>query len=152
MRYTKLSLCLIIPVLTGLLIGCGNENVKVHGKVVFSDDNSPLTVGTICFESGNTVSRGKIKEDGSFSVYSVKENDGIPPGTYKVYFLNAVKGEGNPLTPKIVYQVHSKYQKAATSDITLTIDKSTKSPLEIKVDPYEKKIKEPPKVPLGNRN
>ena len=138
MYYMKISMCLFALVLIGFTVGCGNGNVKVNGKVVFSDDNSPVTVGTICFESGNTASRGNIKEDGTFSVYSIKENDGIPPGEYKVYFLNTIKGEGNILAPTLIPQLHTKYQKAATTDITMTIDKSTKSPLEIKVDRYEK--------------
>ena len=136
MHYMKLSMCLFALVLIGFIVGCGNGNVKVNGKVVFSDDNSPVTLGTICFESGITTARGNIKEDGTFSVYSVKENDGVPSGTYNVYFLNTTKGEGNPLAPKLIPQLHSKYQKAATTDITMTIDKSTKLPLEIKVDRY----------------
>ena len=124
-------LLLGIVLLSGF--GC-NKNMQITGKVVFSDDGSPLDVGMILFESGAMVSRSSLKEDGTFKLSSEKQNDGIPPGTYKVYFTGAIKTEGGSMAPRIIPMLDPRYNSAATSDITITIDQSTKSPLEIKVD------------------
>ena len=124
-------------ILLGMMLFCGigcNQNMQITGKVTFSDDGTPLDVGMILFENGAMASRSSVKGDGTFTLTSEKQNDGIPPGTYKVYFTGALKTEGNSLAPKIIQLLDPKYNSAATSDITITIDKSTKSPLEIKVD------------------
>lgn len=116
-------------------IGCG-KNLQVRGKVTFSDDGAPLDLGMILFESGSTVSRGTIKEDGTFTMGSEKQTDGLPPGTYNVYFANAIKAEGDMRAPRMVHLLDPKYNSAATSGITITVDKSIKLPLEIKVDRF----------------
>ena len=82
----SISTALVLSLL--LLIGCGG-NVTVTGKVVFSDDGSPLTVGTVCFASNGSLARGDIQPDGTFTVGTLGERDGLPPGTYSVYILGA---------------------------------------------------------------
>lgn len=124
-------------ILLGMMLCCGigcSENLQVKGTVTFSDDGTPLDIGMILFESGAMVSRGNIKEGGAFTLSSEKQNDGIPPGTYKVYFSGALKTEAGAMGPKIIPLVADKYNSASTTDIAITIDQSTKSPLEIKVD------------------
>jgi hypothetical protein len=116
-------------------VGCGG-NVQVKGKIIFSDDGSPLNFGTILFERSNEVARGSIKEDGTFVMGFEKETDGLPPGTYNVS-INAVKlggdtSSGLQMTPLVA----TKYSSGATSGITVTVDKSLKLPLEIKVDRF----------------
>lgn len=88
-------LCVIIAVC--LFSGCG-DNQKLTGKVVFSD-GEPLTTGTVLFSSGTFLSRSFIKPDGSFAVGSLKEDDGIPPGKYKVYITDAIEAVPNPKMP-----------------------------------------------------
>ena len=112
--------------------GCG-QNLQITGKVTYSDDGSPLDIGMIIFESGNMASRSGLKADGTFKLSSETQNDGIPPGTYKVYFAGTFKPEGGGMTPRINQLLAPKYNSAATSDITITINKSTKLPLEIQV-------------------
>lgn len=116
-------------------IGCSG-NVQVKGKVVFSDDGSPLDFGTIFFESGNEVARGSIKEDGTFVMGFVNENDGMPPGTYSVS-IKAVLISGDPSSGvQMTHLVDEKYSSGSTSGITITVDRSIKLPLEIKVDRF----------------
>lgn len=68
--------------------GCG-PNQKLTGKVTFPD-GEPLTTGTVIFTKPGFISRSFIHPDGSFKVGTVKEGDGIPPGTYKVYIIQAL--------------------------------------------------------------
>ena len=86
----------VVLTLTGLLstlIGCGS-NVEFGGKVTYSDDGSPLTTGTVVFKKGNLISKGSLKPDGTFVVGSMKENDGLVPGSYQVYITGAEKSSG----------------------------------------------------------
>lgn len=114
--------------------GCG-ENVPLKGKVVFSDDGSPLTCGTVIFVSDNFQSRGNIQPDGTFNVSSVRPGDGLPPGTYQVAVVGAVDTDVIPL-------IDPKQSSPETSGLTMTVDKSTKS-YDITVDRYTGKREKP---------
>ncbi|MDR1382300.1 MAG: hypothetical protein LBJ67_00420 [Planctomycetaceae bacterium] len=77
-----------------VIAGCG-KNVKVTGKVTFSD-GSPLTVGTIYFTNGTVSAYGKINGNGAYKLGMIKEGDGIPPGSYQIYFTGATQPSGDP--------------------------------------------------------
>jgi len=64
--------------------GCGG-NVPLQGKVTFKEDGSPLALGIVYFDSGITTARGTINSDGSYKVGTLRQNDGLPRGEYKVY-------------------------------------------------------------------
>lgn len=111
--------------------GCFSKNVKMGGKVTFSDDKSPLTVGTVVFETDDYQARGAIKPDGSYTLGSLKETDGLPPGTYRVYIKGASisdptvdpnRRDGAPALPLLV----AKFETGRTSGITVDVDASTK--------------------------
>jgi len=106
-------------------VGCG-KNPKLTGRVYYSDDNSPVTQGTVIFLSGNYTGRAQIEQDGSYSVHSEAEGYGLPPGTYKVYLDGTEKatvvGGGVSLEPL----VNAKYTSPDTSGLTLTHDKARK--------------------------
>ena len=74
-------------VLLSFCVGCG-ANVPLRGKVLDQEGN-PITVGTVNFSSAQGLSRGKIQSDGSYTVGTLKDTDGLPPGTYKVYVTGA---------------------------------------------------------------
>ncbi|MDR1492472.1 MAG: hypothetical protein LBT05_07110 [Planctomycetaceae bacterium] len=112
--------------------GCGS-NVGLKGKVVFSDDKSPISCGTICFDSGSVLSRGTIRSDGAFTMGLLKETDGLPSGTYKVFFIDvhgqtgtSKTSDGTPGEPIYTSLIHKKYLSANTSELTQTVDASTK--------------------------
>ena len=128
-------------IFTGLLgflllaLGCGSDKVGLSGKVTFSDDNSPLTVGTVYFATASYEASGEIKEDGTYKVSSVSENDGIPPGEYQVYILGAEKNL-SPSTNTYAQMeplIDKKFTSKGTSGLTVKIDKSTKT-YDIEVD------------------
>jgi hypothetical protein len=122
-------ICLTLFVLI-CLTGCGNGQVGLSGKVVFSDDGSPLTVGAVCFSTPTFQARGELKQDGTFTMGSVTDSDGLPPGTYQVRIIGATEDLGGD---KIYSVVDPKWENASTSGFSVTVDKTTKN-LEIKVD------------------
>ena len=75
-------------------IGCSNK-VPVHGKVVLQD-GSPLNTGVVLFQGDGILSRATIQPDGTFKASTEKNNDGIPPGIYKVYISGAMVGADPP--------------------------------------------------------
>ena len=74
------------------LIGCLGDP-KVTGKVAF-EDGTPLTVGNVCFESASMRYTGKINPDGTYRMGTVKGNEGVPRGTYRVSITDAIELTG----------------------------------------------------------
>jgi len=117
-----------------VLVGCGN-NIPLRGTVTYSDDGSPLTGGTVIFESGGSVSRGEIGRDGTYVVGTLRSNDGIPPGTYTVYLINTERteevpifgGEEGDFRDVTIQTVAPRYTSPTTSDLTVTVDRSTRT-------------------------
>lgn len=121
-----LLLCALISV------GC-SENVSITGKVTFSDDNAPAPNGIICFDSGANVARGTIKSDGTFKMGTLKEADGLPAGSYKVFFVDvreetgkAKTSDGSEGEPIYTSLIDSKYLSPDTSELTAVVNKDTK--------------------------
>jgi hypothetical protein len=118
--------------------GCGNGNVKFGGKVTF-EDGSPLTAGVVIFDNGVTMSSAPIRPDGTFTAGTSRENDGIPPGIYRVSISGAVELLDNPegIFPAPSRPlIHSKLTNPETSGLTVTIDK-TPQPYKIIVEPSQ---------------
>jgi len=116
------------------VLGCG-QNHSLKGKVTYKD-GTPVTAGIVNFESDKSLSRGTIQPDGSYTVGTHKDKDGIPKGTYKVYITGAeVPNEtqksgpvkldvmGNPIQQMVGYRqlVDRKYMTADNSPITCEI-------------------------------
>ena len=121
------------------LVGCGN-NASLKGKVLFSDDKSPVPTGTVCFEKDNFLARGILKPDGTYVVSSLKQGDGLPPGTYRVYISDADKPIGEDSGGTTIYEslIDEKFANVNTSGITIDVTPSTKS-FEFEVDRYVRK-------------
>ena len=123
-----------------LLTGC-DTNVGLKGKVIFSDDRSPVPTGIVCFEMDNFLARGIINPDGTFVVGSLKAKDGLPKGTYRVYVSGAKKviepekGGLEILEPLI----DEKFTSGITSGIAIDVTPSTKF-FEVVVDRYQPKV------------
>jgi len=112
-------------------VGC-SKNVKVSGKVTYPD-GSPVTVGRVTFETPTFSVSGALKEDGTYTLGTLSEGDGITPGQYKVFIAGAmhrVEGanmivpsgaaEGQAM-PMFVPAVAPKFTKADTSGITCEV-------------------------------
>ena len=123
---------LLFLLLLVFAVGCGNKQLTVQGKVVFSDDGSPLTMGNVIFSNTTFQASGPIDTKGHFTMGSYSEKDGVPPGTYKVAVTGAtVDVDATGLN---VYDlIEPKFSSPSLSGIEVTIDKTVKN-LEIKVD------------------
>ena len=114
-------LCLLFP-----MIGCGNGKCSLKGTVVFSDDQTPLDGGQICLVSEHGIARGGMDQNGHYVVGSVGANDGLPPGKYRIYFMETelfepVPGGG---LPKMVMRIDPKYSNAETSGLSVEVKSS----------------------------
>jgi hypothetical protein len=125
-RFSLLLLTLLILP----CFGCNNGQVGLSGKVIFSDDGSPLTFGTVCFSTPTFQAKGEIKNNGSFTMGSLGVADGLPPGTYTVCILGATEDLGGD---NIYSLLDPKWNSPSTSNLTVTVENTTRN-LEIKVD------------------
>ena len=84
----KSTLSLVFAVIIIAAVGCGNNNVKVSGKITL-EDGTPVVGATVIYISGITQGRGTTNAEGVYSLSFEKTNDGIPPGTYQVLIVGA---------------------------------------------------------------
>ena len=119
MKNNTFVLCLLI----GLVAAGCSGNKKLSGKVTF-EDGEPAPNGTVIFLKDNFMSKGGIQPDGSYTLSSERENDGIPSGEYQVY----VSGISEP--PQVVpgempsmpgSLCDPKYENPDTSGLTCKI-------------------------------
>ena len=111
------SLCSLLV----LASGCGGGGQSLKGKITFEDDGSPLTAGMVCFTTGTAESRGVIQPDGTYVIGTNTDRDGIPPGEYRVYIINAVEVTGYDEANAMDITrplIHAKYGSPDTSGLT----------------------------------
>jgi len=127
---SKIVPCLLCVTFLLGFAGCGGDKVSLKGTVTFKEDGSPLTRGLVCFETDTYRARGTLMPDGTYRVTSVKANDGIPPGTYKVYIFGAEAPvedvSGRMRDARAMSLVAVKYTNKETSGITVEVDAKTK--------------------------
>ena len=114
--------------------GCGfgsNKTYPVQGRVVFKEDNRPLTGGTVLWKSvsdPNARASGEIGSDGTFTLSS-STGEGVVPGEYQVLIQPPIAegGERGKAT------VPPRYQRVETSDLRYTV-KPGENHVEIKLE------------------
>lgn len=103
--------------------GCSG-NKPLSGKVTF-DDEQPVPCGSVVFvKTGEPFqAQGAIKPDGSYTVGTLKKDDGLPPGDYTVYVTGVMEESGNMAggTPQYRSLVDKKYESAKTSELKVSI-------------------------------
>ena len=101
--------------------GC-SPNQRTSGKITFPD-GEPLTAGTVIFAKEGFISRSFVKPDGSYDISSVKEGDGVPPGTYKVYVINAMAkvDPNDPENDAMKALVDAKFTSETTTPLEITV-------------------------------
>jgi len=118
----KKGFAFLLSVILFALVGCGGK-VSLVGKVTYSDDDSPLTTGVVCFESDTHTSLGTLQSDGTFRVGSLSEKDGIPPGTYRVYVSGALREIGVDRYGELLHEslIDDKFTSGLTSGLTVSV-------------------------------
>ncbi len=126
-----------------ILAGCSNPianmptptTVKVTGKVVLAG-GQPLKSGTIRFEptyvGKGAESYANIQSDGSFTLMSFGEKEGIAPGSYKAYIDPATVQTFDRAAGKMVFNGQAReipqiYFKADTSRLSIEIGSEASS-------------------------
>jgi hypothetical protein len=108
-----------------LFVGCNSNNVSVSGKVTYPD-GTPVTVGQVVFDDDKFLGRAYLQPDGSYRMGRIKDGDGIPKGTYKVFLYDANIYEESPGGSSIVKpQVSAKFMDGDTSELTCTVEGKT---------------------------
>jgi hypothetical protein len=119
-----------------LLTGC-SSNTKVTGKVMF-EDGTPLTTGEVRFEaSGGFLASGRIQPDGTYTMGSLTEKDGVPKGSYKVSvfameYPDVKPGADLTKVPSPKSLVAKKFTSGETSGLECKVD--GKTTFDIKVE------------------
>ena len=119
-----------------VLVGC-SKHVPLGGTVTYSDDGSPLTVGEVCMEGDNFTARGQLKADGTYTIGSLADTDGLPPGKYQVGILGAtrfagVDASGRPISEPLI---DTKYFRGTTSGLEVEA-KAGNRRFDFQVDRY----------------
>lgn len=117
----------VVIVLLGIAGGCGRSDMhRVSGRVHFAD-GSPLRAGRVVVEYDGAQrggAWGRIKENGSFTIGTLSENDGMKAGTYRVTIRDAfeiptdVRESAKPL-------VHPRFLDPSSSGLSFEVPKQT---------------------------
>jgi len=145
-----MSAAACVAVACCLLAGCG-PTVRMHpvkGTVRFAG-GEPLSKGKVVVDSpdGKRSSWGALRADGSFVMGTLTSSDGLPAGTYQVYFHDVMTEPpvdessapggmaGSKPTVAFVPKplVHAKFLKKETAGISFEVPKQLD--WEITVEP-----------------
>jgi len=124
----KIILLFIAFTLPLFLVGC-SDHVQLSGQVTYSDDGTPLEAGTVIFQTDTFQARGSIGAEGRYTLATLKEGDGLPPGKYTVYVNSAFRGELPPgaAFPVQIELITPKYASPDTSGLEVDVDRSTRT-------------------------
>jgi len=135
MKHLSISTTLLFCVLAA--VGC-DGNVKVTGKVTFPD-GTPLSTGQVVFENEKHSAMGKLSEDGSYTLGTQKESNGIPKGKYRIAITGAVTygdaptpspasatgaynpGANSATLPASISLIHRNYRSTETSGLEVDV-------------------------------
>lgn len=124
----RLPACLIsaVCVLAACVAGCGRSGLHpVSGRVAFAD-GSPVPTGRVVVSYGDGKSSwGTIKPDGSFTIGTLKQTDGMRPGSYRVAIKDAfveVEENGRTVSKPVV---HQRFADPATSGLEFEVPQQT---------------------------
>lgn len=102
--------------------GCDNGKVPLSGRITF-DDGTPIQRGTVVFCNDSfQQARGDIDSNGRYQVGFLRDNDGMPPGNYRIYV--AVIPKSSVDSDESV-DIPAKYCDPETSGLALTVDSKT---------------------------
>jgi hypothetical protein len=106
--------------------GCGRGGLHpVSGHVHFAD-GAPLTTGRVIVDYGDsTQAWGRIQRDGTFTIGTFRENDGMKPGVWKLSIREAERVGGGDPPPPPVPLIHERYASPETSGLAFEVPKQT---------------------------
>jgi hypothetical protein len=133
----RLQTPLLAILLAATLIGCGRGTVPVQGKLVFSDNEQPVTgldqwVITMELPEKKLSATGILQSDGSFEVSTFEDGDGAMPGTYSVVITPPIASltSDGPIPKPIIDPATRRLE---TTPLKITVEPSM-GELDMKVD------------------
>ena len=115
------------------LAGCGRSDLHPVSGTVRFPDGSPLTTGRVVLDYGPQANRGGwgyIKPDGTFTLGSLTQTDGVRAGTVRVAITLASKADGEPdkdgIITKLKPLIHARFAHPDTSGLSFEIPRQTK--------------------------
>ena len=129
----RLFLALSAGVAVLPLAGCGRSDLHAVSGTVRFPDGSPLTTGRVVVTYVPQAAYGGwgyIKPDGTFTLGSLTQTDGIRAGTVRVAITFASEADGKPggdggsAKPKPL--VHARFESPETSGLSFEIPRQTK--------------------------
>jgi hypothetical protein len=134
---TRCAILLFVSFCLTLNGGCSSSGLySVTGKVT-DQAGQPiegLTGSEVMFIGGSTSSVGEIKADGSFTMFTNKPGDGVPPGDYTVYMPRR-RIDSEREAPQ---SIEAKFEKPETSGLEAKVE-SKSNRFEFKVNRAGKK-------------
>jgi hypothetical protein len=105
--------------------GCGGpKTYPVRGQLLWAD-GKPVTEfpgGTVIFESTEqpVSAQGEIQADGTFRLSTYQQDDGAPPGKYRVLVQQPLEEGKDRPPPRIM---HQRFESFETSGLTATVER-----------------------------
>jgi len=120
--FTALFCCLALITIGG----CGNSP-RVQGTITY-ENGELLKEGLVVFESSTGTFFGDVRSNGTYSMGSTRNGQGIPPGEYKVYFQSAQEEIGRDEDNRPLYKdlLDSKFYSPNSSGLNCTVKGNTR--------------------------
>ena len=124
-----------------ILNGCQSEGEQVFpisGKILFSD-GSPATFGTIECRSDSSspvIARGRIEKDGSFTVKSFGNRNGLVAGDHRMIVVQVTGSprDGGTIIHNHGQEVATRYSNYDSTDLRLHVQPGGRNHFEFIVD------------------
>ena len=142
MRSTRNPIRLLaIATLCLALNGCQSEGERVYpitGKISFSD-GAAATFGTIECRSDSTdpvIARGRIEKDGSFTVKSFGNRNGLIAGGHRMIIVQVTGSprDGGSIIHHHGQEVATRYSSYDSTDLRMHVEPGSQNQFEFKVD------------------
>jgi hypothetical protein len=117
--------------------GCGRSGLyQVTGKLVYDDDGQPikeLAGETVTFSSEElgASSVGEVRADGTFTLMTMRPEDGVAPGTYKVTVSQPHPMPGRPTRGPVIVEV--EYEDPATTPLEAVVEAKSRNEFTFKL-------------------
>jgi hypothetical protein len=115
-----------------VIAGCGRSDLhRVSGRVRFPD-GTPLTKGRVVVEQSGRPGQawGRIRADGSFTIGTKTEKDGMRAGTCRVAIKDTEVPPENP-SDRVVKLVDTRFESPATSGLSFEVPKQVTWDIEV---------------------
>ena len=116
------------------MIGCSDGMVRVSGKVTFSD-GTPVTRGSVLFDSGIYSASGDIQPDGTYVLGALSPGGGVRPGEYialiEKNWDDPFDEVGNFIC---TFEVAPRFSSRETSNLKFTVETGKRNVFDIVVE------------------